>query len=63
MLEDYASFANALLDLYEVTGEYYYLARAIALTDWQIVLFEDVEGGGLLCVIDGSRIEAYPGER
>jgi hypothetical protein len=46
MLEDYAAFAGALLDLYEVTGEYYWLARAIALTDWQIVLFEDVEGGG-----------------
>ena len=46
MLEDYTLFAGALLDLYEVTTEYHYLARAVALTDWQMTLFEDTVSGG-----------------
>jgi uncharacterized protein YyaL (SSP411 family) len=46
MLEDYACFAGALIDLYEVTGGFPYLVRAIALTDWQIALFEDSTDGG-----------------
>ena len=46
MLEDYAAFAGALIDLYEVTGGFQHLVRAMALTDWQIALFEDAADGG-----------------
>ena len=46
MLEDYAAFAGALIDLYEVTGGFHHLVRAIALTDWEIALFEDAADGG-----------------
>ena len=46
MLEDYTLVAAALLDLYEVTAQYQYLSRAIALTEWQIALFEDTQSGG-----------------
>ena len=46
MLEDYAAFTGGLIDLYEVTGGFHHLVRAIALTDWQIAVFEDVADGG-----------------
>ena len=46
MLEDYAAFAGSLIDLYEVTGGFHYLVRAIALTDWQMELLEDTGDGG-----------------
>jgi uncharacterized protein len=46
MLDDYAFFSQALLDLYEATFEYRYLERAIAITAKQRQLMEDAEGGG-----------------
>ncbi|MDE3196990.1 MAG: thioredoxin domain-containing protein, partial [Acidobacteriota bacterium] len=46
MLDDYAFFAQALLDLYESTFEFSYLTRAVELTGKQRELFEDRESGG-----------------
>jgi uncharacterized protein YyaL (SSP411 family) len=46
MLDDYAFFVQALLDLYEATFEFRYLEHAIALTDKQRQLLEDKEAGG-----------------
>jgi uncharacterized protein YyaL (SSP411 family) len=46
MLDDHAFFAQALIDLYEMTGTFPYLEAAIALTEAQCVLFEDHDGGG-----------------
>jgi hypothetical protein len=46
MLDDYAFFVQALIDLYEATFEFRYLAQAIELTDRQRELLEDAEGGG-----------------
>jgi uncharacterized protein YyaL (SSP411 family) len=46
MLDDYAFLAQGLIDLYETTFEYKYLAEAIALTERQRSLFEDREAGG-----------------
>lgn len=45
MLDDYAFFAQGLLDLYEATFEFRYLDGAIAITDTQRRLFEDAAGG------------------
>ncbi|HVW84882.1 MAG TPA: thioredoxin domain-containing protein, partial [Bryobacteraceae bacterium] len=45
MLDDYAFFVQALLDLYEVTAEFRYLRQAIELTERQHALFEDAAGG------------------
>ena len=46
MLDDYAFLAQGLIDLYEATFEFRYLAEAIALTDEQRTLLEDPENGG-----------------
>ena len=46
MLDDYAFFVQALIDLYEATFEFEYLARAVELTDKQRELLEDSAGGG-----------------
>jgi hypothetical protein len=45
MLDDYAFFAQGLLDLYEATFEFRYLAAALAITEKQRELFEDESGG------------------
>ena len=45
MLDDYAFFAQGLLDLYESTFEFEYLEAAIAITDKQRELLEDYAGG------------------
>jgi len=45
MLDDYTFFAQGLLDLYEATFEFRYLAEAIAVTKKQIELLEDEAGG------------------
>ena len=45
MLDDYAFFAQGLLDLYEATFEFRYLDAAIAITEKQRELFEDEAGG------------------
>jgi len=46
MLDDYAFFAQGLIDLYEATFEFRYLEAAIALTDDERARFEDKENGG-----------------
>jgi uncharacterized protein YyaL (SSP411 family) len=46
MLDDYAFFAQALLDLYEATFDFSFLAAAIEITGKQRALFEDAESGG-----------------
>ncbi len=45
MLEDYAFFAQGLLDLYESTFVFRYLAAAITITEKQSALLEDQAGG------------------
>ncbi|HEX8738074.1 MAG TPA: thioredoxin domain-containing protein [Pyrinomonadaceae bacterium] len=45
-LEDYANFADALLELYQVSGETKYLAEARRLADLMITEFWDEDGGG-----------------
>ena len=46
MLDDYACFTQALLDLYEASFDFRYLADAIAITDKQREFLEDKESGG-----------------
>jgi uncharacterized protein YyaL (SSP411 family) len=46
MLDDYAFFAQALIDLYEATSQFQYLAHAIAVMDKQRELLEDPRSGG-----------------
>ncbi len=46
MLDDYAFFVQALLDLYETTFEFRFLERAIAIANKQSQLLEDAENGG-----------------
>jgi uncharacterized protein YyaL (SSP411 family) len=45
-LEDYANFADALVELYQVSGETKYLAEARRLADLMITEFWDEENGG-----------------
>jgi len=45
MLDDYAFFVQGLLDLYESTFEFRYLAEAIGITGKQRELLEDEAGG------------------
>jgi uncharacterized protein YyaL (SSP411 family) len=45
-LEDYACFAEGLMDLFEATGHPLWLQRSIDLTKTQLSLFWDAERGG-----------------
>lgn len=45
-IEDYANFADGLIELYQVSGEAKYLHAARELADAMIVEFWDVENGG-----------------
>ncbi|HEY0459684.1 MAG TPA: thioredoxin domain-containing protein [Pyrinomonadaceae bacterium] len=45
-LEDYANFADALIELYQVSGEVKYLQEAKRLADLLVTEFWDVESGG-----------------
>jgi hypothetical protein len=45
-LEDYANYADALIELYQVSGETRYLAEARRLADLMITEFWDEENGG-----------------
>ncbi|HWD98720.1 MAG TPA: hypothetical protein VG345_06775, partial [Bryobacteraceae bacterium] len=58
MLDDYAFFTQALLDLYEATAFIDDLASAISLTEAQSRLFEDQEAGGFFASSheDASRL-------
>jgi uncharacterized protein YyaL (SSP411 family) len=46
-LDDYALFADALLSLYECTGEIHWLENAVVLAEQMMARFHDPEGGGL----------------
>jgi uncharacterized protein YyaL (SSP411 family) len=53
-LDDYAFFAQALLDLYETQFDVRHLETAIKLTEKQRVLFEDREHGGFFSTVAGD---------
>jgi uncharacterized protein len=53
-LDDYAFFAQALLDLYEASFEFRYLDAARNLTDRMIDLFVDLEEGGFFSSAAGD---------
>jgi uncharacterized protein YyaL (SSP411 family) len=53
-LDDYAFFAQGLLDLYEADFYLPYLQTAIALTEKQIELFEDKTAGGFFSTAVGD---------
>jgi uncharacterized protein YyaL (SSP411 family) len=56
-LDDYAFFAQGLLDLYEVEFHLPYLQAAIRLTEKQLDLFEDKSGGGFFsAALDDSSL-------
>lgn len=62
-LEDYAVYALALLELYRVTFDAAYLAKAISLAEKMVELFEDREHGGFfMTASDGERLIARPKE-
>jgi uncharacterized protein YyaL (SSP411 family) len=47
-LEDYANFADGLVELFQVSGEAKYLTEAKRLADLMITEFWDADGGGFL---------------
>jgi uncharacterized protein YyaL (SSP411 family) len=53
-LDDYAFFAQALLDLYETDFDLAHLDRAIALTERILALFEDRKDGGFFSSAEGD---------
>ena len=53
-LDDYAGFANALVDLYEATFEVRYLEAAGKMADVMRGKFEDREGGGFYSSAEGD---------
>ncbi len=58
-LEDYASVANGLLDLYTATGDLEHLEEARRLTDLARELFEDADRGGYFFTpVDGEALIA-----
>ena len=63
-LEDYAFFAQGLLDLFEATSEPKWLREAIDLTTMMVDLLEDREGGGFYLTVSAepARLkESYDG--
>ena len=53
-LDDYAFFANALLDLYETSFEPGDLALAVRLAERAMALFEDAQNGGFFSTAAGE---------
>ncbi len=53
-LDDYAFFAQALLDMFEITGKAEYLKRAQSLAGDGFRLFEDAERGGFFATEAGA---------
>lgn len=53
-LDDYAFFGQALLDLYAADFDVTWLQQAVALTEKQIALFHDEQGGGFFDVGAGD---------
>lgn len=62
-LEDYAFFANGLLDLYEATFDVTYIEKAVELTDQMLKYFWDDERGGFyLTASDAEQLIMRPKE-
>ena len=57
MQEDYAYFAEALVALYDATGERVWLERAIEVTEGMLEQFWDAEGGGFF--MSGPEIDPH----
>lgn len=60
---DYAWLAQALLALYDSSGDKRWLTQAVELTDTMIELFRDVEGGGFFMgppVVSGASLVTRP---
>ncbi|BDC51392.1 thioredoxin domain-containing protein [Bryobacterales bacterium F-183] len=53
-LDDYATFATSLLDLYEASFEPFYFEAAVQLAGEMIRLFEDPEQGGFYSTREGD---------
>ena len=53
-LDDYAFFANGLLDIYEAAFESDYLKEAVGLTEKMLQLFEDKTSGGFFFTADDA---------
>jgi hypothetical protein len=53
-LDDYAFFAQALLDLYETEFDVAHLETAIAITERMLALFEDREAGAFFSTAEGD---------
>jgi uncharacterized protein YyaL (SSP411 family) len=53
-LDDYAFFVQALLDLYEAQFDLRHLQLAIRLTEKQLEIFEDREGGAFFSTTEGD---------
>jgi uncharacterized protein YyaL (SSP411 family) len=53
-LDDYAFFAQALLDLYEASFRLKYLETAIDITERMLALFEDAGQGGFYSTAEGD---------
>jgi uncharacterized protein YyaL (SSP411 family) len=54
-LEDYANFADGLIELFQVSGEAKYLTEAKRLADLMIAEFWDAEDGGFFFTAKQSR--------
>ncbi len=54
-LDDYAFFAQALIDLYETDFEFGYLESAIAVTERMMARFEDGENGAFFTTAAGDK--------
>lgn len=62
-LEDYAVYAQALLELYRVTFDAKYLQCALHRAEQMVELFEDKKNGGYyMTAFDGERLIARPKE-
>jgi len=60
MLDDYAFFTQALLDLYETTFDFARIDQAIALMDRALDLLEDKEGGGFFSSAEPDALRLMP---
>jgi uncharacterized protein YyaL (SSP411 family) len=56
LLDDYANFATALLDLYETTLDLQWLTHTTGIADKMLALFQDTDAGGFYMSPDASLI-------
>jgi uncharacterized protein YyaL (SSP411 family) len=60
MLDDYAFFTQALLDLYETTFDFARIDQAIELMDRALDLLEDKDGGGFFSSAEPDALRLMP---